>query len=177
MRMESFLQRVVNAVSAPGITVASWAVLAMMVIAAADVIGTIFNSPITGAVEFVQALMVVVIFLALPYAEKGNQHISVDLFYAKLPPGARRVCSIVALVLSLIFFGAMAWQGWKLFWNSWTIKEYASGAVQFPVYLPKALFALGVTAAAIVIVVKLLLVLRARPPLNVKPEFEKQEIA
>lgn len=171
------LERFTQRLSAPGIAVAGWAVLAMMVIAAADVVGTVFNNPITGALELVQALMVVVIFLALPYAEDGNQQIRVDLVYNMLPPRMQKVCSVIGLTLSLVFFAAMAWQGWKLFWNSWSIKEYAAGAVQFPVYPSKALFALGVTAAAIVILVKLVLVLRALPAPALQPEFEKQEIA
>lgn len=177
MNTDSLLRRVINALAAPGIAIAGWAVLAMMVIAAADVAGTIFKHPVTGALELVQALMVMVIFLALPYAEAGNQHIAVDLFYSKMPSGVRRACSLVGLVLSLVFFGAMAWQGWKLFWNSWTIKEYASGAIQFPVYPSKALFALGVTAATLVILAKLVLALRAQPACAIPPAFEKQEIA
>ena len=43
----------------------------------------------------------------------------------------------------------MAWQAWKLFGGSWSIREYATGLVAFPVYPTKALFALGVTVASI----------------------------
>lgn len=166
-------------VSAPGIVVASWAVFAMMVIGGADVVGLILGAPITGALEFAQALMVIVIFLGLPYAERSNQHIRVDLFYNKFPPAMQRACSIFGLFLSLLFFGAMAWQGWKLFLNSWKIREYASGAIQFPVYPTKALFALGVTAATIVILAKLVQALRARRTAAspTPPPLKKQEIA
>lgn len=172
-----FLRGLTHKIAAPGIVAAAWAVLAMMVIATADVVGTMFNHPIAGAHELVETLMVVVIFLALPYAESRDQHIAVDLIYNRLPAGWRRVFRFAGLVLGLGFFSAMSWQGWKLFWNSWVIREYASGAVQFPVYPSKALFALGVTAASIVILIKLVAAIRTSPAPAADTDFQKQEIA
>lgn len=138
-----------------GVTVASIAVLAMMLLASADIVGTIFRVPVDGALEIIETLMVIVIFLALPDAEMRGQQITVDLVYQRFSPRTKRVATFVSGVLALVFFGAMAWQGWKLFYESWQLGETASGLVRFHIYPSKGLFALGVTITAIVILVKL----------------------
>lgn len=171
----SRLQTLADHLAAPGITVAGWAVLLMMVMATADVVSTVFNRPIAGAHEGVEMLMVVVIFLALPYAESRGQHIAVDLVFNRLPPRVRQALGLFALVLALVFFGAMAWQGWKLFWASWLIREYASGAVRMPVYPAKALFALGVTASTAVLVIKIAAAWRAAPAPAAAAALDKPE--
>ena len=136
-----------------GIAFAGLAVLAMMLLGAADVVGMLFGAPVAGAIELIESLMVLVVFLALPAAELNKQHISVDLAYRHFPLRLKRFASASSAVLSFLFYGAMAWQGWKLFWHSWKIREYAPGAVAFPIYPSKALFALGVTMVAVVIAV------------------------
>ncbi len=162
-------------VTAYCIAAASAAVLAMMVIATADVVGTVFNHPIGGAFELVAMLMVLVVFLGLPEAEGKNLHISVDLVYARLPSSAQWILSIVNGLITLAFFGAMAWQGWKLFWDSWSIREYAAGQVGFPVYPAKGLYAFGVSVAVVVIFVKLVRLLRARPGDGSPPFVDRKE--
>lgn len=138
-----------------GAAIASLAVLAMMLIGAADVIATLFGFPIPGALELMEMLMVLVVFLALPQVEARRQHIAIDLVLERLPSVVRQVLALVANALGLLFFAAMAWQAWKLFWSSWSVREYASGLVAFPIYPTKALFALGVTAIGVVALVNL----------------------
>lgn len=148
-------KNVLRAITVPGIVIAGIAVLAMMLIGAADIAATLFNMPIPGALELIQALMVVVIFLALPEVEERRQHIAVDILLARVGLRTQRVLGVVNDLLSLLFFGAMTWQGWLLFWNSWKIREYAPGLISFPVYPSKGLFALGVTLACLVIIANL----------------------
>jgi TRAP-type C4-dicarboxylate transport system permease small subunit len=142
-------------VTAPGVMVASVAVLAIMLLGAADIVATWLKFPIPGAHELIQVLMVLVIFLALPDVEARRQHIAVDMFYQRFSPAVRRVLDIVNNLLSLLFYGAMGWQGWKMFRESWSISEYAPGVIPFPIYPSKALFAFGVTFTCLVILVNL----------------------
>jgi TRAP-type C4-dicarboxylate transport system permease small subunit len=131
------------------LAIAAIAVLAMMLIGGTDVVTTLFGLPIPGAVELIQVLMVLVIFLALPEVELRRQHIAIDLVSERMPLSVRRAFALLGNVLSLCFYGAMAWQAWKLFWGSWTIREYATGLVAFPLYPAKGLFALGLTVVAV----------------------------
>jgi TRAP-type C4-dicarboxylate transport system permease small subunit len=142
--------------AALGLAIASIAVLAMMLIGASDVITTLFSLPIPGALELTQMLMVLVIFLALPEVEVRRQHIAIDLVSERMPPAIRRVFALFGNALTLCFYGAMAWQAWKLFWGSWSVREYATGLVAFPLYPTKALFALGLTVVGVAALVNLL---------------------
>jgi TRAP-type C4-dicarboxylate transport system permease small subunit len=139
-----------------GLSVAAAAVLAIMVIETANVIATQFGRPIAGAFELIEALMVLVIFMALPEVQRRSQHITVDLVLQRLSAGIRKSASSMSAVLTLVFFGGMAWQGWKLFWESWLIREYAPGLIAFPIYPSKAFYALGLTATTLVILAKLM---------------------
>ena len=158
------MSTLLNRLAVFGLVIASIAVMAMMLIGGADVVTTIFGFPIPGAVELIQMLMVLVIFMALPEVEVRRQHIAIDLVSARMPLAVRRAFALFGNVLSLCFYGAMAWQAWKLFWGSWSIREYATGLVAFPVYPTKGLIALGLTLASIAAVANLLRLPGPRQP-------------
>lgn len=62
------------------------AVCAMMLVTTLDVGGRYFlNRPLFGAVEITELLMVMVIFMALPYLTSRSEHINVDLVPLLLP--------------------------------------------------------------------------------------------
>jgi TRAP-type C4-dicarboxylate transport system permease small subunit len=157
---QAWLRRIV----AVGVLVSSAAVALLMVIGAADVVGTAFGYPVPGAVELMEVLMVLVIFLALPEVELNQRHITVDLVVRRLPRRARRLSAILACALGLAFFTAMAWEGWELFWDSWKVREYASGLLAFPIYPVKALFAVSVTVVSAIALVNLALAIFERDP-------------
>jgi TRAP-type C4-dicarboxylate transport system permease small subunit len=153
--MDSRESLLVRSATVPGMAVAGVAVLAMMFIGAADIVGVLFSYPIPGALEMTQALMVVVIFLALPQIEARREHVTVDMVVRRVRPAVRRVFLAISDVLALVYFSAMAWQGWILSWKSWEMREYAPGSISFPIYPSKALFALGVTLVCVVVAVNI----------------------
>ena len=124
--------------------------LVMMLIGVVDIIGTkFFNIPLPGAYEATEALMVVAVFLALPYTQRQRQHIAVDLFVTRLGPRARHALDIVGVSLTFAIFALVAWRGWVLGLDSLAIREYASGIVQFPMYPSKLALAVGATLMAL----------------------------
>lgn len=144
-----------------GVLVASLAVLAMMAIGATDAVATFFGRPIPGALELAELLMVLVVFLALPDAEAQRRHITIDIVSGRLPGAMRRALAVFGTVLSAGFYGAMAWQAWRLVADSWSVREYTAGLVGFPVYPFKALLAVALT---IVTAIALRNLLRAPAP-------------
>jgi TRAP-type C4-dicarboxylate transport system permease small subunit len=141
MKLSRFEQRLIQA----GIVVASAAALVMMIVGAGDAVFSFFGHPISGALELAELLMVLVVFLALPDAEANRKHIAIDLLTSRMPKSTAVPLAVLGAVLSLAFYGAMAWQSWRLFADSWAIREYTAGLVKFPVFPAKALFAIGIT--------------------------------
>jgi len=155
MRSPSHAERWFGRAAAAGVLVSCASVTLLMAIGAADIAGTYLGSPIPGAIEVMESLMVLVIFLALPEVEMSRKHIAVDLIVRRLPGGLRKATSILGDVLSLAFFGAMAWKGWQLFHDSWSVREYAAGLLPFPIYPFKALFAVSVTMVSAIALMNL----------------------
>lgn len=86
-------------------------VLAMAVITVIDVIGRyFFNSPMTGGYEFVQYLMALSVFAALPLATRAEGHLTIDLFTSRLGGRTKRVHRSVILIASTIVIAFLAWR-------------------------------------------------------------------
>lgn len=126
--------------------VAGFAMLAMMLTGALDVIGTnVFASPIPAAFEFMATMMVMVIFFSVALAQAQRSHIRVGVFTDNLPGPLRKLADILQFVCSLAFFGLIAWFGWKSGIRSFEVGEYVSGAINFPIWPARFALALGAT--------------------------------
>jgi len=65
----------------------------------------VFNSGFTWAVEFTGILFAFMIFIGISYGVKVGAHIGVDAVVRLLPSGPRRLTSIVAVLLCLVYAG------------------------------------------------------------------------
>lgn len=156
-----------------GLLVASLAAFTMMVVGAGDAFATFSGHPIPGALELAELLMVLVVFLALPEVEATRKHISIDLVSSRLPGSFSRPLAVFSALLSLGFYGAMSWQAWRLFADSWVIREQTAGLMKLPVYPTKALFAAALTVTTAIALKNLVQALVERSaasnvPTNVK---------
>ncbi len=65
----------------------------------------VFNSGFTWAVELTGVLFAFMIFIGISYGVRVGAHIGVDALVRLFPPLPRRIVSIVAVLLSLIYAG------------------------------------------------------------------------
>ena len=129
---------------------AAIAVLGMMLIGAADVIGTAaFGVSLPGAYELTEALMVVSIFLALALSQREGRQIQVTLLAHKLPPRGRAALALVAELLSFAVYLAIAGYGLGSALESWHINELSSGLLRFSLWPSKLALGLGALLMAI----------------------------
>lgn len=89
---------------------ASLVLLAMMGLTGADVIARyVVNAPIQGAFELTQVFLVLLVYLAMPLATRGGDHVEVELWEPR-----SRIGNLLRLVLAslcaLIVFGGLAYQ-------------------------------------------------------------------
>src|SRR5690625_2971295 len=88
-------------------------VFLMMMVTVIDVTGRyLFNAPLFGALEITEILMGLLVFLGMPLATAGREHISISLLSDALPA---RVAALQArffdAVCALVSF-AVAWRMW-----------------------------------------------------------------
>ncbi len=65
----------------------------------------VFNSGFTWAVELTGILFACMIFIGISYGVRVGAHIGVDAVVKLLPPGFRRIASIAAVLLCLLYAG------------------------------------------------------------------------
>jgi TRAP-type C4-dicarboxylate transport system permease small subunit len=70
----------------------------------------VFNRPIVGSIDVIQLMLVVLIFLALPYAGRSGAHIIVDLVPDYPSKRLGRIRDAIVSLLSAFAFGILTWQ-------------------------------------------------------------------
>lgn len=97
-----------------------------------DVIGSIFNKPLPGALEVTESTMVLIVFGGLAYAQIRHRHLRVELAYLQAGPKMRSTMDIIASFSGILFFSLLTWQAWNEVVFSYQIGESTSGLVSFP---------------------------------------------
>jgi TRAP-type transport system small permease protein len=69
-----------------------------------------FKSPILGTVEMVEFMMVVIVFLAIPFTDLHRSHVSVDIFTSRFSNRAKLILISINAFLCLIIAGVITYQ-------------------------------------------------------------------
>jgi len=130
--------------------VAAACILMMMLVGAADIVGTwLFRRPVPGAYEITEAFMVSGIFLALAAAQMFGHHIRAEVFRPVLPIRVSHALDRVGFLLMFVFFAFVTWYGWLEAAQAWSGGEFSSGILKLPVWPPKLALAVGASAMAV----------------------------
>ena len=86
----------------------------MLVLTVADVIGVkIFNTPISGAIEIVALLGVVISAFGFAYTQDQHANIQVEFFVTRLPKRIQAGVNAFTLLLCIILFAMLSWQSFE----------------------------------------------------------------
>lgn len=144
------------------------ALLLMMAVGAADIIGTNLNwlglpsQPIPGAFEFIGTMMVVSVFLAVSLGQARRVHIKVELVVQMLPPALQKAAEALHHLLSSGFFALIAWASWPAALHSFRVGEFSAGLINYPIWPARMILAFGATLMAVQCALDLLGVFAAR---------------
>ncbi len=126
-------------------------ILLMMIAGAADVIATnldvvgLRSRPIPATFEFMGAMMVVTVFLAVSFAQHDRRHIRVELLVRRLPVFWQKAADVLQFGLATMVFGFMARMAWPAAIHGFNVGEYATGIINFPLWPARFVLAFGVT--------------------------------
>jgi TRAP-type C4-dicarboxylate transport system permease small subunit len=110
-KVKSSIQRVNRFIAGVGAIF----LIPLMLITAAEVIGrNLFNRPITGCVELSEYMLSIFILLGLAYSQQIKAHVGVSFFISRLSHRSQLILNIITILLSLLMFSILAWQGWKI---------------------------------------------------------------
>ncbi len=115
----------------------SWLVLILILELVYDTIMRyLFNVAVIWSYDISYMLYGIIFMLAVPYVEKIDKHVRIEILYEKFPFKIKVLLDILGYVL-LYLPSAMAllYFGWRFFWESYKLKE-VSGASMWaaPIY-------------------------------------------
>jgi TRAP-type transport system small permease protein len=128
---------------------AALAMLTLMLIGSADVIGTLLGYSVPAALEMQEVLLAVSIFLGMAHVQSRHEHIAVDVLVTRLPVRMRRILHLTVLLACAAIFGIIAWRAASLALSSWAIRESASALFRFPIYPGKFLVFFGAAVSSL----------------------------
>lgn len=146
-------ERIVNFLSKWLNWVAGIALVLMLLVIVADIIGAkLFRSPLPGAVDIVGLLGVAVIALAIAQTQVVHGHIEVEFFVTRIPKNARNVIAGIIYSLGMLLFVLLTWQSYAF---GRTLQT--SGEVSMTLGIPLYPFVYGIAFSCIVVFLVLLL--------------------
>lgn len=105
------LVRATDIATSAAACVAGFALILLMLLTTADVVGRyFFNSPIGGVFDLTHFAVSIMTFLGLAYCGWRGTHVVIELLYDRLPPAARRVLNRVTNLAGCTLFGLISWR-------------------------------------------------------------------
>lgn len=115
----------------------------MMLLTTVDVASRyLFNSPILGALEITEFMVVTVVFSFLGLTQQEKGHVAVDLVLGNLPYRSRRLVNFLNRLAGLFILGLVTWKTFERALELMHMHEY-SGTLHIPVAPFVFLVALG----------------------------------
>ncbi len=94
--------------------VGALALFVMMLLTTADVVGRYaFNSPILGAFELTEFLVLILIFSFLAYTQAEKTHVTVDLLVMLFPQRVQRYVDLFNHLVCLLLMALITWMGFQ----------------------------------------------------------------
>ena len=129
--------------------IGNFAIAAMMLLATVDVIGRyFFNSPVLGAYEITEYLMLILVFSFLALAQSSKVHISVDIVFDRLPTRLQHVLERLNHLICLLMMILVSWMSIQRIWELRRTGE-ASVLLKIPDYPFAAFLVIGCLAFCI----------------------------
>ena len=117
----------------------------------------LFNSPIRGATEMSEYLLVAIAFLSLGYAQLKGIHISVNTIFRFFPKRLQTLLDIIFTLLALCFFIIMTMQISERAYYDWAGKILLSQTTfAIPIWWKGFVAAIGCAALDISLIIQLI---------------------
>jgi len=97
----------------------------MMLFITIDVVGRyLFKSPITGSIDYITVMMVIVVFPCFAYVTSEGGHVRTDILFDRLSKRGQGVFDIINSLFSIVLIVLITWQ---LGARAWSIIQHPPG--------------------------------------------------
>lgn len=123
----------------------NFTMLLLMGIMVAGVVARLMGMPIDGVTNLSESLLVIAIYLGIPYTQQAGQHVSLEFLLMRLGEENRRRLTTVGLLVPLVICAVIAVSTWDYALEAWRVREKMDGAPFYPIYPPKIAVAVGLS--------------------------------
>ena len=158
--------RAIQQTSRATAVVAASLIFALLLVFLADIIlRSLLNQPIPGVFEYTEVVLVVVVFLGVPYAMQTGAHVAIDSVANRLPGRWAPVAEAVGLAAPLLVVIWMALASIGVAIDSIVSNEVQFGVVKAQIWPARVAIALGswLLAAEMAVTIQRVLSRQARP--------------
>lgn len=132
--MQRKIDAVLGAISTVAAVISGMVIFVMMVMVTLDAIGRKFLVTVPGALEFSEAMMVAVVFLALIAVQRYRENVFVGIATRNLPPRGKALLDAIHATVAIVMFGIFAWIGFERAIDSWEIREFRIATIMVPIW-------------------------------------------
>lgn len=125
--------------------ISGFAAFSLMFMAVWSVGGrTLFNRPLPGYVDWVEAAMPLIAFMGIAYAQRDGTHIRMDIVIGQLRGRALWLAELISVILIFLLMAALVWGSWAHFersfdWNAPLWSRDSSIDIGIPLWPAKLL--------------------------------------
>ena len=102
-----------------------------------------FGTTLGGASEIGGMIFAVATAMAYPFVLLDRAHIRIDVFYSRVPPAARAILDLAAMLLMLAFMAQLTQSTYDLLTKTWNAGTRSVGVVNVQLWIPQSLWVLG----------------------------------
>jgi TRAP-type C4-dicarboxylate transport system permease small subunit len=123
----------------------------------ADVIGRyFFNHPIGGTTELVKGMIIIIVFLSMPYTWQQGSHIRTTVIMDRFSPKNKLWLEIFVCVIAILVFAIICIFSWHAAWRSWSMNEFDGTELRIPVFPSRFVVVIGAGLMVIQLISELL---------------------
>ncbi|MFZ7126455.1 MAG: TRAP transporter small permease subunit [Desulfobacterales bacterium] len=142
--MQNPLLEIIDRISLFAATIGAFFIAAAIIMLIPEVISRyIFNHSFLFVHDIAIWLCGAMYLLGGAYTLQKNGHVNVDIIYSRFRPRTQALLNLIAYPLFCAFCGVLAWEGSKLFWDSFQVFEKTVTPWGGPVWLFKLTLPLG----------------------------------
>ncbi|MBV7483813.1 TRAP transporter small permease subunit [Bordetella sp. BOR01] len=139
----------------------------------------VFGIAFVGADELAGYALALATSWALSYAFFEGSHIRVNVLHMTLAPRPKAWLDLLAVLVTAVLIGILAWQVWIIAFDSWTFDAVSNTPLRVPMWIPQFIFLAGVllffVSAALVLLESLSLVLQGKYEETIKLIEENEQ--
>lgn len=147
------IDRTLNRISTVTAMISGATLLILMVMITVDAVGRKLGYPLPGSLELSEAMMVIIVYLALFAVQYHRENVFVSIVTHQLSERKQALLDMFAALIGVALFALLAWMGWLRAMDAYRMGEYRVAAIIVPIWPFRFAIPLGLSLLCVQLMV------------------------